>query len=358
MNPFTRADPTREFLSLSEEHEKPKLAVNPDMDLLQPTQNLPRTDLFNNFNLNSGKNSVSFELDFFELSEKEASFDKQKKGSFRVKEQKQNYSEDEAEMVLSKLSCDRLLLKAKGDNDKFESDNYTISDKEAFKVSEYEKQPSYPVSLKDMPTASKKDTNVDKNVESNKIPSKIDYPVIKVNNLKTNKFTNKKIRKKRYDGCSCKNSNCLRLHCACFKELGYCKPTCRCLDCLNSREFEQTRNFAIEKTKFIFSDAFKTINPVFITDESGEQYKINAKGCNCKTGCARNYCECRKINGRCSYICKCQDCVNGKIALEKEDIQKIYKPNSRKKHKLVINYKKKKKSDNSIIEFQVYNNTK
>ena len=37
--------------------------------------------------------------------------------------------------------------------------------------------------------------------------------------------------------CKCKNSNCLRLHCSCFKELGHCGPSCRCRNCLNTKDF-------------------------------------------------------------------------------------------------------------------------
>lgn len=169
----------------------------------------------------------------------------------------------------------------------------------------------------------------------------------------------RKMRKKRYDGCSCKNSNCLRLHCACFKELGYCKPTCRCDNCLNKAEFNKTRNFVIEKTKFIFSNAFNTHDPIEVTDVHGVTSSINPRGCNCKSGCSRNYCDCRKVNGKCSYICKCDECNNDKVELAREDIMKIYKPNSRKKHKLVINYNKTEVSSSpNLIEFQTYQNPK
>jgi len=169
----------------------------------------------------------------------------------------------------------------------------------------------------------------------------------------------KKLRKKRYDGCSCKNSNCLRLHCACFKELGFCKPTCKCDNCLNKQEFAKTRNFAIEKTKFIFSNAFSAHDPIDVVDVHGNVKSINPRGCNCKSGCSRNYCDCRKVNGKCSYICKCDDCNNDKAELSREEIMKIYKPNSRKKHKLVINYNKDGASGRpNIIEFQTYQNLK
>lgn len=169
----------------------------------------------------------------------------------------------------------------------------------------------------------------------------------------------RKIRKKRHDGCSCKNSNCLRLHCACFKELGYCKPTCRCDNCLNKTEFNRTRNFAIEKTKYIFSNAFNSHQPVAVVDVHGRVEQVNPRGCNCKSGCARNYCDCRKVNGKCSYICKCDECNNDKVELSREEIMKIYKPNSRKKHKLVINFKQSGAAGRAnIIEFQTYQGSK
>lgn len=179
-------------------------------------------------------------------------------------------------------------------------------------------------------------------------------PLIEIKPAKT-----RKLRKRRFDGCSCKNSNCLRLHCACFKELGYCKPTCKCDNCLNKTEFVKTRNFAIEKTKFIFSNAFAGHEPVLVTDVTGEAHSINPRGCNCKSGCARNYCDCRKVNGKCSYICKCSDCANEKVELSREELIKIYKPSSRKKHKLVINYNKDTAGGRpNIIEFQTYQNLK
>ena len=169
----------------------------------------------------------------------------------------------------------------------------------------------------------------------------------------------KKLRKKRHEGCSCKNSNCLRLHCACFKKLGVCSPTCKCDNCLNKNEFNKTRNFAIEKTKFIFSNAFAPHDPIDVTDIFRKQQKINPRGCNCKSGCSRNYCDCRKVNGKCSYICKCNVCHNEKVELSREEIMKIYKPSSRKKHKLVINYNKNINTGRpNIIEFQTYQNSK
>lgn len=68
--------------------------------------------------------------------------------------------------------------------------------------------------------------------------------------------------------------------------------------------------------------------------------KINKDGCNCSKNCENNYCGCKKINGVCSPICRCSSCKNNKIFLTKEEIQTFYKPCSRKKDKIIINYKK------------------
>lgn len=165
----------------------------------------------------------------------------------------------------------------------------------------------------------------------------------------------RRIRKRRFDGCNCKSSNCLRLHCACFKELGYCKPTCRCANCLNRNEFTQARNFTIEKTKLILSSAFVNNEPKEVVDINGNPQKVNPKGCSCTTGCSKNYCNCRRIGGKCSHICKCEECFNDKVDLSREAIHKVYERKSRKKHKIVIYYDEKRMSaSKSIIEFKVY----
>lgn len=107
--------------------------------------------------------------------------------------------------------------------------------------------------------------------------------------------------------CKCKNSNCLRLHCSCFKELGHCGPSCRCRNCLNTKEYQDARDFVINKTKTIYRKAFEQKHVVI------NGIKINKDGCNCSKSCHNNYCGCKKINGQCSPICRCSSCVNGKI---------------------------------------------
>ena len=68
--------------------------------------------------------------------------------------------------------------------------------------------------------------------------------------------------------------------------------------------------------------------------------KINKDGCNCTKGCLSKYCGCRKINGKCSPICRCVTCGNDKINMDKRSIQKIYKPAFRKKFKIIVDFNK------------------
>lgn len=179
-----------------------------------------------------------------------------------------------------------------------------------------------------------------------------DKNVLKVVQLKRGKLKIKKKRKKASVGCSCTKTNCIRLKCVCFKELGYCKPSCVCFNCLNNKKNDKLRNFVIEKTKIISSKAFKN-TLVIVKDDNGEEIKINANGCKCKTDCSKKYCECRKINGRCSYICKCTQCVNNKLEMERSKILNVYRRHKRKKHRIFVDYEEQFDSDvQGIVRFQ------
>ena len=179
-----------------------------------------------------------------------------------------------------------------------------------------------------------------------------DKDVLRVINLKRGKLRIKKKRKKFSRGCACTKTNCVRLKCICFKELGYCKPSCLCLNCLNTKKNDKLRNFIIEKTKIISSKAFKdTI--VHVKNDKGEEVKINAIGCKCKTDCSKKYCECRKIGGRCSYICKCVNCTNSKLEMDKDKILKVYRKHKRRKHRILVDYEEQFDSDvQGIVRFQ------
>ena len=179
-----------------------------------------------------------------------------------------------------------------------------------------------------------------------------DKNVLKVVQLKRGKLKIKKKRKKASVGCSCTKTNCIRLKCVCFKELGYCKPSCVCINCLNNKKNDKLRNFVIERTKLISSKAFKN-TLVIVKDDKGEDTKINANGCKCKTDCSKMYCECRKINGRCSYICKCTQCANNKLEMERSKILNVYRRHKRKKHRIFVDYEEQFDSEvQGIVRFQ------
>ena len=140
-------------------------------------------------------------------------------------------------------------------------------------------------------------------------------------------------RSKKQDCCNCKNSKCLRLHCRCFKKLGFCGPSCKCTGCLNLPEFDEAREFVIAKTKEINKQAF--VQKIVEVEETDKEL-VNSQGCRCKTGCLRNYCECARLAGGCSPICKCLNCQNMNKNMEKDNVKKYFKFAPRKKDRIII----------------------
>lgn len=133
-------------------------------------------------------------------------------------------------------------------------------------------------------------------------------------------------------GCRCGMSKCLRLHCRCFRDLEYCMKNCRCTDCFNNETHDQVRSFVIQKTKEINRTAFAK-KMVYLDHEKD---KINSDGCNCKTGCNRNYCECYKNQTGCSALCKCQNCKNLTVSIPETRLKPMFVTINRKKNKIVI----------------------
>ena len=172
---------------------------------------------------------------------------------------------------------------------------------------------------------------------------------LKNKKLKKQKKIQKKSNIKKKTGCKCKKSNCLRLHCSCFSILGFCLKFCKCENCLNLKYFKGPREFVIKKTRLINKNAFKSEKLKF---KSVNGFKINVDGCSCSKSCINNYCGCRKMGGKCSNICKCQNCFNFKVKIERDIIREIYKPVFRKKEKIIIDY------DKSMIKVKKNVNTK
>lgn len=136
--------------------------------------------------------------------------------------------------------------------------------------------------------------------------------------------------------CRCKKSQCLRLHCVCFSEGGYCGLSCGCTDCLNNTQFESARQFVIQKTKEINPLAFAPkVKKLDSTDKV-----LNSQGCKCnRNNCKKNYCECFKNGIGCSSVCRCNNCLNNKKILDKQEEEAIGGRIFRKKHKIIISQK-------------------
>jgi hypothetical protein len=132
-------------------------------------------------------------------------------------------------------------------------------------------------------------------------------------------------------GCSCVKSKCIRLHCKCFRVLGFCSPHCGCIDCFNEPQFETERGEVIRMMKKIYPHAFKS--KIIETDD---HLVLNSQGFRCKTGCSRNYCGCFKNKIGCSPICKCRNCINKKVEIEMPEVRRHYDSGNRSKDKIVI----------------------
>lgn len=151
--------------------------------------------------------------------------------------------------------------------------------------------------------------------------------------LNTSQAPSKSSQKRAKGGCNCRNTKCLRLNCKCFKTLGYCGDGCACTDCLNRDEFASVRDFVVAKTREINQAAFR---PKAIPIDEANEKVVNSRGCSCRTGCQKNYCECFRLGTGCSPICRCADCLNEKLVLEKDQVVEYAHISRRTKHKIVI----------------------
>ena len=130
--------------------------------------------------------------------------------------------------------------------------------------------------------------------------------------------------------CTCTNSRCLKLYCACFSSGETCGPHCQCKCCFNNDANGEIRHKMIEETLQKNPNAFKSK----YKRHAQKDAVVHVRGCNCtKTGCVKEYCECFKIGTGCSRLCRCVNCLNKKIDLKNEEVKDYYVKAIRKRRK-------------------------
>ena len=122
--------------------------------------------------------------------------------------------------------------------------------------------------------------------------------------------------------CQCRNSQCLKLYCECFKTFGFCNEACKCVDCLN-RNANSDRRSAVNKVlnskygRTKFKSFLKEQPPEVVNSEdfsTGVVFsvvKLDDSGCQCrKSYCNNKYCSCHSAGKKCSVKCQCIECLN------------------------------------------------
>jgi hypothetical protein len=122
--------------------------------------------------------------------------------------------------------------------------------------------------------------------------------------------------------CRCKKTNCLKLYCECFLKGNVCGIHCKCVDCMNSTDYQQVREMLLEdhfnKGTIAYDPNTQTI------DQSAANTLKRQRSCTCaKTGCNKKYCECFRFGSRCSADCKCKGCKNGNEGRKDDDVDRL-----------------------------------
>lgn len=122
--------------------------------------------------------------------------------------------------------------------------------------------------------------------------------------------------------CNCKNSQCIKLYCECFRNGRFCQD-CNCETCLNEEDNparRATMSLIRQKNPEAFEPKCRpTQDPLKALARAarGNGKPIDlfievARGCNCKhSNCRKKYCECFQYGLECTAKCKCLNCLNG-----------------------------------------------
>lgn len=141
------------------------------------------------------------------------------------------------------------------------------------------------------------------------------FPNIQKEPIYNNGFCLQRLLHKSNICCTCKKTGCLKRYCSCYLNQIYCNG-CECKGCKNipPPEYLKNNNIKVEKGTVIPHQNISNKNNIFGHNtlfQNDSTYSMECKSCKCsQSHCTRKYCECYKINKRCTNACRCLGCEN------------------------------------------------
>lgn len=116
--------------------------------------------------------------------------------------------------------------------------------------------------------------------------------------------------------CNCKKTKCLKMYCSCFATGQFCEG-CRCLDCLNLKQYTKEREKAYVRIVQNNPDALdRRLDMMKYNNKIAKSINTGTR-CNCaKSECTMEYCRCFSLGVKCGAECKCKGCHNREVFLQ------------------------------------------